>query len=153
MAVTVALNLSHFQHLDLTPVKELLHAQAPLTYEQQIQFSLGYPREELDKREFSEIPAVRLWFVRLDAMYPWFPLLLDAKAGELGRYTAMLVPHQFHRSEGIQYNPEALEIFVMGKIFVLHDWLQSQGIPSQFRVKSFAQLLGYDLEDSFFELL
>ncbi len=34
----------------------------------------------------------------------------------IARYAAMLVPHQFHRGEGIQYNPEALEIFVMQKL-------------------------------------
>jgi hypothetical protein len=61
----------------------------------------------------------------------------------------MLVPHQFNRSEGIQYNPEALEIFMMNKIFVLSDWLKVQGIPSNFRLKSMAQLLGYDLDDDF----
>ena len=92
---------------------------------------------------------MRLWFVRLDAVYPWVPFLLDWKAGEFARYAAMLVPHQFNRSEGIQYNPEALEIFMMNKIFVLSDWLKFQGIPSNFRLKSMAQLLGYDLDDDF----
>lgn len=154
MAVIIPLTPSQLHHLDLSPVRELLSQTAnPLSYEQQLQFEINYPREELDTRELSEIPQVRLWFVRLDSVYPWFPCLLDAKAGELARYAAMLVPHQFHRTEGIQYNPEALEIFVMEKIFILHDWLQQQGAPSQFRLKSLAQLLGYDLENSFLAML
>ena len=70
-------------------------------------------REPEDPRELSEIPEVRLWFIRLDARYPWLPFLLDWKAGELALYTAMLVPHQFSVKEGIQYNLEALEIFLM----------------------------------------
>jgi hypothetical protein len=63
------------------------------------------------------------------------------------------VPHQFNRTEGIQYNPEALEIFVMQKIFVLTDWMRQLGIPSKSRIQSMAQLVGYELEDSFFDLI
>jgi len=58
-------------------------------------FTINYEREdEYDTRELSEFPDVRLWFVRLDAAYPWFPVVLDWRAGELARYAAMLVPHQ-----------------------------------------------------------
>jgi hypothetical protein len=64
----------------------------------------------------------------------------------------MLVPHQFSSKEGIQYNPEALEIFLMHKIFVLGDWLKQQDIPSLSRLKSMAQMLGYELDDAFFEI-
>jgi hypothetical protein len=81
------------------------------------------------------------------------PFLLDWKAGEFARYVAMLVPHQFHRTEGIQYNPEALEIFVMHKIFVLTNWLRDRGISSQSRLQSMAQMLGYELDSAFFDLL
>jgi hypothetical protein len=34
------------------------------------------------------------------------PFLLDWKAGELARYVAMLVPHQFNRTEGISTIPK-----------------------------------------------
>ncbi|NEO96289.1 MAG: chlororespiratory reduction 6 domain-containing protein, partial [Moorea sp. SIO3G5] len=64
-----------------------------------------------------------------------------------------LVPHQFSRTEGIQYNSEALEIFVMQKIFVLSQWLKQWGIQSQSRLKSMAQLLGYELDDTLFDLI
>ena len=79
--------------------------------------------------------------------------MLDWQSGEFARYAAMLVPHQFSSKEGIQYNPEALEIFLMQKIFILNDWFQVQGISSLSRLKSMPQLLGYDLDDTLFELL
>lgn len=155
MTIAIALNANHIHTLDLSPaqsvVEPLLNKEQITTCEQQIQFQIEFPREPEDPRELSEIPEIRLWFVRLDSIYPWFPFLLDWKAGELGRYAAMLIPHQFHSREGVQYNPEALEIFVMHKIFVLSDWLQQQGIEGTFRLKSMAQMLGYELDDAFFE--
>jgi len=157
MTITIYLNNDFINHLDLSPastvILPLLEETSITSHEQQLHFEINYEREENDPRELSEIPEVRLWFVRLDAKYPWLPFLLDWKSGELVRYTAMLVPHQFSSKEGIQYNPEALEIFLMHKIFILSDWLQKQGIPSAFRLKSLAQILGYELDDAFFEMV
>lgn len=157
MTIAIALNSDHLNHLELSPAKTVIEAWlsegAIASHEQQLHFEIDYPRPPEDPRELSEIPEVRLWFIRLDAHYPWLPFLLDWKAGELARYTAMLVPHQFSRKEGILYNPEALEIFVMQKIFVLANWMKQQGIESQSRLKSMAQMLGYDLDESFFELI
>ena len=63
--------------------------------QQRVGFVFEYERDDpLDPRELSELPDVRLWFVRLDTAYPWLPAVLDWRAGELGRYAAMLVPHQ-----------------------------------------------------------
>lgn len=157
MTIAIALNSSSINNLDLSSVRTVidkwLQEQAIAAHEQQLRLEIDYPRQPTDPRELSEIPEVRLWFIRLDACYPWLPFLLDWKAGEFARYAAMLVPHQFNRTEGIQYNPEALEIFMMQKVFVLTDWLQQQGIPSQSRLKSMAQLLGYELDDAFFDLI
>ncbi|MFB8789789.1 MAG: CRR6 family NdhI maturation factor [Potamolinea sp.] len=157
MTIAISLNSEHLQNLDLSPaqtvIEKLLQEETIASHEQQLGFDLDFPREPEDPRELSEIPEVRLWFIRLDAKYPWLPFLLDWKAGEFVRYTAMLVPHQFSRTEGIQFNPESLEIFVMQKIFVLTDWLEKQGIPSQSRLQSMAQLLGYELDSAFFDML
>ncbi len=157
MTLAIALNSDSINNLDLSPattvINKLLHEGAIASHEQQLCFEIDYSRDPTDPRELSEIPEVRLWFIRLDAQYPWLPFLLDWKAGELARYTAMLVPHQFSRNEGIQYNPEALEIFVMHKIFVLTSWLQEQGIPSQSRSQAMAQMLGYELDSAFFEMI
>ncbi|NER45225.1 MAG: CRR6 family NdhI maturation factor [Symploca sp. SIO1A3] len=157
MSIAIALNAECINNLNLKPaqavIAQLLQEGAIAASEQQLTFNIDYPQEPEDPRELSEIPEIRLWFVRLDAQYPWMPFLLDWKAGELARYTAMLVPHQFHRTEGIQYNPEALEIFVMQKVFILTNWLKQQGIPTKSRVQSLAKMLGYELDDTFFDLI
>jgi len=155
MPLTVHIGIHHLQHLDLSPadgaIALLKDPSQFLAQEQQLQFQIDYPQSADDPRELSEIPEVRLWFLRLDARYPWLPFLLDWQHGELARYVAMLVPHQFNPAEGIQYNPEALEIFLMHKVFILLDWFEHQGIPGTARLKAMAQMLGYDLEDSFFD--
>ena len=157
MSIMVSINSQHINNLDLSPVQTVidkwLESGAIAQNEQQLQFEIEYPREEFDPREISEIPEVRLWFIRLDSCYPWLPFLLDWKTGELVRYAAMLVPHQFHRSEGIQYNPEALEMFLMHKIFVLTDWLNQQVIPSKSKLMAMSQMFGYDLEEAFFDVI
>ena len=155
MAISITIDADQINRLDLSPAIAAINPLLLeiLAHEQQLQLTIDYPLESDDPRELSEIPEVRLWFIRLDALYPWLPFLVDWKAGELGRYTAMLVPHQFHPKEGIQYNPEALEIFVMGKTFVLMNWLKQQGIESRSRLKSMTQMLGYELDDAFFDLL
>jgi hypothetical protein len=118
-----------------------------------IRISIDYLRDPQDPRELSEIPEVRLWFIRLDARYSYLPLILDWQAGELARYVAMLVPHQFNRKEGIQYNPEALEIWVMHRVFLLTEWFEAQQVADRSRIKFMTQMLGYELDDGLFELL
>ena len=157
MTITIKLTQDSIDRLDLSPLKKeldpILSGKNLTEYEQQFQFEFDYPRESTDPRELSEVPEIRLWFLRLDTVYPWFIFFLDWRNGELARYTAMLVPHQFSRAEGIQFNPEALELFVMRKVFVLYDWLLEKEISGYGRVISFSQMLGYEVEESFFESL
>ncbi|MEO1391523.1 MAG: CRR6 family NdhI maturation factor [Cyanobacteria bacterium J06634_5] len=158
MTHAIALQLAHFQSLDLTPAQQVID---PLTNNADdlknpdltFSFEIDFPREASDPRELSEIPEVRLWFIRLNSQYPWLPLYLDWESGELSRYTAMLVPHQFSPIDGIRYNPEALEIFVMSKVFSLDTWLKQQGIDGRKRLKFMTQMLGYELDDALFNLL
>jgi len=154
---SIALTGETIATLDLSPLTDLLEpalaAGAIADYEQTLSFVIDIPRDPTDPRELSEIPEVRLWFVRADARYPWLPYVLDWREGELARYAAMLIPHEFHRTEGIRFNPEALEIFVMNKVFVLHRWLPQQNVTGPARIQSFAQVLGYELDDQFFALL
>ncbi|MCT7952331.1 CRR6 family NdhI maturation factor [Ancylothrix sp. C2] len=154
MLLTIPLNSENIDSLDLSPAQtaiEAVLAKGSEAASEQLSFEIDYPTEPEDPRELSEIPEVRLWFLRLDARYPWLPVLLMGNSGELARYTAMLVPHQFHRTEGIQFNPEALEIFIMQKIFVVSDWLFSINAPSKFKLMALAQMLGYELDEAFFE--
>ncbi len=157
MNLKIAINTDSINNLDLTTaltvIEQLPKDKAIAEYEQKLKFVIDYAREEPDPRELSEIPVIRLWFVRLDAAYPWLPFLLDWKGGELALYAAMLVPHQFNRSEGIIFNPEALEIFVMQKIFVVADRLKQRDITSKSRLQSMAKIFGYDIDDSFFDLI
>jgi hypothetical protein len=155
MTNAIALSADAINNLDILPAQMVIEKllQSIADNEQQLRFEIDFPREETDPRELSEIPEIRLWFIRLDAAYPWLIFFLDWKAGELGRYVAMLVPHQFSPTQGIQYNPEALEIFVMQKTFVLSKWMKEQGISSSSRLKSMAQMFGYELDDGFFELI
>ena len=165
MKHAIALNPSHLQSLDLTPAQQVIDpiltghkpdapAEGTLRDPELIfSFDIDFPREASDPRELSEIPEVRLWFIRLNSRYPWLPMYLDWESGELSRYTAMLVPHQFSPIDGIRYNPEALEIFVMDKVFVLDRWLQQQAIDGRSRLKFMTQMLGYELDDALFNLL
>ncbi|PZO60423.1 MAG: DUF1817 domain-containing protein [Phormidesmis priestleyi] len=161
MKYPIALSASQLQSLDLTPAQQVIepivkaHERSSTLSDTQLTFSfeIDFPREESDPRELSEIPEVRLWFIRLNSRYPWLPLYLDWESGELSRYTAMLVPHQFSTVDGIRYNPEALEIFVMSKVFTLNQWLQEKGIDGLKRLKFMTQMLGYELDDALFDLL
>jgi len=157
MAQTITIQAQHLQTLDLSPAQAVIDplvqsGQLPEN-ETALEFKVDISRDPSDPRELSEIPEIRLWFIRLDSLYPWLPLVLDWEAGELGRYAAMLVPHQFSPTEGIRYNPEALEIFVMQKIFVISQWLKQRGHTNFTKLKFMTQMLGYELDDGLFELL
>jgi hypothetical protein len=155
MTTTITITALDLENLDLSPAQAIIDPllQGNATPDPKISFAIALPREPNDPRELSEIPEVRLWFIRLDAQYPWLPYVLDWEGGELARYVAMLVPHQFSSSEGIQFNPEALEIFMMHKVFVLADWMQQHNITSRTKLKFMTQMLGYELDDGFFELV
>jgi hypothetical protein len=157
MTTTIALSSNHIDNLDLSPaitvIEDWLSQGAIAQHEQQLQFKIDYPQDSEDTLELSELPEVRLWFIRLDTVYPWLPYLLDWRAGELARYVAMLVPHQFSPKEGIQYNPQALDIFVMHKIFTMLGWMQGQDIESESKLKAMAEMFGYELNTGLFKLL
>ncbi|XP_010506840.1 PREDICTED: protein CHLORORESPIRATORY REDUCTION 6, chloroplastic [Camelina sativa] len=147
--------------LDLSPFQTATGITSPSSaepkryMERSIGFSINYKREDpRDPRELSEYPEIRLWFVRLDAMYPWLPVLLDWRAGELARYAAMLVPHQMSLRMGVVFNPEALELFVMNKVFVVYPWLKRHGVPKpRLKTTDMARMLGFGIGDQLFDLI
>ncbi|MCD7453662.1 Protein CHLORORESPIRATORY REDUCTION 6, chloroplastic [Datura stramonium] len=149
------------RRLDLSPFQNSTGIFSPSSakpkelMERTIGFTINYKREEkYDPRELSEFPDIRLWFVRLDATYPWLPVLLDWRAGELARYAAMLVPHQMSMKMGVVFNPEALELFVMNKVFVVYSWLKQNEIPMpRLKTKDMARMLGFGIGDELFDLI
>ncbi|PHU02813.1 hypothetical protein BC332_28064 [Capsicum chinense] len=147
------LDLSPFQNA--TGISSSSSAKPKEFMEKTIGFTINYQREDkYDQRELSEFPDIRLWFVQLDATYPWLPVLLDWRAGELARYTAMLVPHQMSMKMGVVFNPEALELFVMNKVFVVYSWLKRHEIPMpRLKTKDMARMLGFGIGDELFDLI
>jgi hypothetical protein len=155
MPTVITVSPRQIETLDLSPVQTILEAWLSsgtlLDHEQEIRFEVDYPLDEAV--ELTQIPEVRLWFIRLDSIYPWLPYWLDWRSGELTRYAAMMVPHEFSDREGIQYNPQALDLFAMHKVFAIHHWLKQQGADRSNTLKQMAELFGYELEDALFELL
>lgn len=147
--------------LDLSPFQVATGITSPLSaepkdyLERTIGFSINYTREDPgDPRELSEFPDIRLWFVRLDATYPWLPVLLDWRAGELARYAAMLVPHQMNMRMGVVFNPEALELFIMNKVMVVYTWLKKHNVPKpRLKTSDMARMLGFGIGDDLFNLI
>ncbi|XP_010545053.1 PREDICTED: protein CHLORORESPIRATORY REDUCTION 6, chloroplastic [Tarenaya hassleriana] len=157
----VIIDNNSVQRLDLSPFQTATGITLPSSakpkefLERTIGFTINYERGEAeDPRELSEFPEIRLWFVRLDALYPWLPVLLDWRAGELARYAAMLVPHQMSLRMGVVFNPEALELFVMKKVFVVYSWLKQHDVPKpRLKTGDMARMLGFGVGDELFDLI
>ncbi|KAK1292745.1 hypothetical protein QJS10_CPB17g02157 [Acorus calamus] len=161
----IILDNDAIRRLDLSPVHCMVgrtsvasdgHLPEPKKLlERTVGFTISYEREDpLDPRELSEFPDIRLWFVRLDAAYPWLPVVLDWRAGELARYAAMLVPHQMSMRLGVIFNPEALEIFVLNKVFIVYSWLKQHNVPKpKLKTSDMARMLGFGIGDDLFDLI
>uniref|UniRef100_A0A0F7GZC6 Chlororespiratory reduction 6 n=1 Tax=Cypripedium formosanum TaxID=53042 RepID=A0A0F7GZC6_9ASPA len=151
----IIINNDTIRQLDLSPVYAINGVEPRMLLEKTVGFTINYEREDpYDPRELSEFPDIRLWFVRLDALYPWFPVVLDWRAGELARYAAMLVPHQMSMTKGVVFNPEALELFVMSKVFVVHSWLKQQNIPKpELKTNDMARMLGFGIGEDLFTFI
>ena len=113
----------------------------------------NWPRDADDPRELSECPEPRLWALRADAVYPWLPLVLERSGGSLIQHAAMVVPHDFSPSEGIRFDPQALEIWITHR-FMLLDHL-GQHLPQSQRgnLLQMAATIGYEVDAAFWTLL
>eukprot|EP00958_Prasinococcus_capsulatus_P029335 scaffold7390_cov420-Prasinococcus_capsulatus_cf.AAC.3 len=114
------------RELRIAPVRQFLQpylddpAKMSQLIKQQISFDIQFMMQEDDPREFCDVPEVRvqcsplsspslltvcscanlqirLWFLRLDAAFPWLPAMLELRSGTLALYSAMLVPHVMDR--------------------------------------------------------
>ena len=113
----------------------------------------NWPGDADDPRELSECPEPRLWALRADAIYPWLPLVLERSGGSLIQHVAMVVPHDFSPSEGIRFDPQALEIWITHR-FMLLDHL-GQHLPQSQRgnLIQMAATIGYEVDAAFWTLL
>jgi hypothetical protein len=141
--------------LDLNCLAPLAHrpAQELLALSGQVQLSLEWPRPPEDPRELSEIPEVRLWCLRADALYPWLPLVLERSQGTLTRHVAMLLPHSFSRTEGIRFAPDSLELWISHRLFLLDHWARGEGLDCRQGLGQMAAVLGFELAPSFWVAL
>lgn len=119
----------------------------------QLELQLEWPRLDSDPRELSEIAEVRLWCLRADALHPWLPLVLERANGQLTRHVAMLLPHGFHRDEGIRFSEGSLDLWITHRLFLLDHWGRSQGIECRQGLAQMAAVLGFELDPSFWATL
>ena len=118
-----------------------------------LELQYNWPRDADDPRELSECPEPRLWALRADAVHPWLPLVLERSGGSLIQHVAMVVPHDFSPSEGIRFDPQALEIRITHR-FMLLDHL-GQHLPQYQRgnLLQMAATVGYEVDAAFWTLL
>ena len=151
----VVIDAVAIQTLDLRPMNPWM--ERPLTDLLRdgagLELQYKWPRDAEDPRELSECPEPRLWALRADAVYPWLPLVLERSGGSLIQHVAMVVPHNFSPSEGIRFDPQALELWITHR-FMLLDHLGEQLAQSQRgNLLQMAATIGYEVDPAFWTLL
>jgi hypothetical protein len=152
---SVSVRAEAIRLLDLTALKPLL-CRSPADYLARagsVSLQLEWSREAEDPRELSEIPEVRLWSLRADAVCPWLPLLLERPGGQLTRHVAMLLPHGFSRQEGIRFAPESLELWITHRLFQLDEQARGAGLNCRGGLAQMAAVLGFELDPDFWSPL
>lgn len=146
---------AQIQGLDLRPLDgwAALEPASLLRTGAQLELQIDWPRAGEDPRELSEIPEVRLWSIRADARHPWLPLVLERASGQLSRHVAMLLPHGFSRTEGLRFAPEALELWITHRLFLLDDWARGHGLNCRQNLTQMAAVLGLELDPGFWDSL
>ena len=55
---------------------------------------------------------------------------------------------------GVVFNPEALELFVMKKVFIVYSWLKQHGSPkARVKTSDMARMLGFGIGDELYDLI
>lgn len=55
---------------------------------------------------------------------------------------------------GVVFNPEALELFVVQKVFVVYTWLKENDVAMpRLKAKDMARMLGFGIGDDLFDLV
>jgi hypothetical protein len=153
IAGPVTIAAAQVQALDLASLQPwfALEPAALLEHSGRLELAFAWPRAEDDPRELSEIPEIRLWSLRADALCPWLPLLLERSGGQLTRHVAMLLPHSFSRSEGIRFAPDSLELWVTQRLFLLDHWSRGHGLNCRGNLEQMAAVLGFEIDAGFWQ--
>ena len=155
LPATLSVSSAAIRGLDLSclsPWREASPASL-LNQSGQLRIQFTWPRDDADPRELSEIPELRLWSLRADALCPWLPLLLDRGNGDLVRHVAMLLPHGFSAQEGIRFAEDSLDLWVTHRLFLLEAWASGHGLSSRQGLAQMAAVLGLELDPGFWDLL
>ena len=147
----IPISASQIRNLDLAPLQPWreLPPAALLERAGGLELSFAWPRADGDPRELSELPELRLWSLRADALNPWLPLVLERSTGQLCRHVAMLLPHGFSRSEGIRFAPESLELWITHRLFLLDEWSRLHQLSCRGGLAEMAAMLGFELDPGF----
>jgi len=126
----VEISESQIRQLDLAALQPWFSLSPDALVQQagSLELHFNWPRADDDPRELSEIAELRLWSLRADAEAPWLPLLLERGGGQLTRHVAMVLPHQFSRTEGIRFAPESLELWITHRRCSLDAWARLHGL-------------------------
>ena len=55
---------------------------------------------------------------------------------------------------GVVFNPEALELFILNKVFIVYSWLKENDIPKpRLKTSDMARMLGFGIGDELFDLV
>ena len=153
---SVQIDADAIRRLDLTPLQPWTARPLGevLTLGAFLELSFDWPRQADDPRELAECPEPRLWALRADARHPWLPLVLERDQGSLIRHVAMVVPHRFSRTDGLRFDPEALELWITHRLMQLDDLCsQTLGRSMRGNLSQMAASLGYELDAGFWTLL
>ena len=139
----------------LAPLESLfsLEPEALLQQSGSLELTFQWSRASDDPRELSEIPELRVWSLRVDALCPWLPLLLERSSGQLTRHVAMVLPHSFSRSEGIRFAPDSLELWMTHRLYLIDHWSRGHGLNCRGNLEQMAAVLGFELDGSFWQHL
>ena len=143
------------RELDLSPLRSQMtrSLNEQLSEGAVLELRYQWPRSTDDPRELSECPEPRRRALRADAQLPWLPLLLDRSGGSLAQHVAMLVPHDFSPTEGIRFDPQALELWVTQRLMLLDHLGGEQPQSQRGNLAQMAATLGYELDPGFWALL
>lgn len=61
---------------------------------------------------------------------------------------------QMNMKMGVVFNPEALELFVMNKVFIVYSWLKHHNIPKpESKANDMARMLGFGIGYELYDLV